>query len=81
MHPSACKDLSQKFAQTGASFTLKRNPVVVIGVGRRGVGRDNSARRRLPVHSREVKFSEVRQESSENSSGIHRYLLSISWSG
>src|SRR5215210_6719082 len=34
------KPLSEA-AQTGASFTLKSSPVVLIGVGRRGVGRDN----------------------------------------
>jgi hypothetical protein len=29
------------FVYTGASLTLKGNPVVVIGVRRHGVGRDN----------------------------------------
>ena len=53
IHPSAWNVNSPTSAQTVASVILKRNPVVLIGVDRHGVGRDNSARWSPTLHNEE----------------------------
>src|SRR5918997_1272682 len=54
-----------------SKLTLNDNPVVVIGVGRGGVGRDDGARwRRLPRESREGALREPSARSGSQGFGL-----------
>jgi hypothetical protein len=53
---------------------MKRSPVVAIGVGRHGVGRDNGVRRRLPRASEQEEERDVEEDVSSVGHGCSAEL-------